>query len=56
CNHYYQHEPTHSRAIDPSDHQRGKTIKMDCNAHVNLNLIHGLTLWQVTLVDRDHNH
>lgn len=56
CNHYHQHEPTHSMAIDPSDHRRGKTIKTGCNAHVNLNLIRGSTLWQVTLTNWDHNH
>ncbi|KAG2093883.1 uncharacterized protein F5147DRAFT_525064, partial [Suillus discolor] len=56
CNHYHQHEPTHSMAIDSSDHRRGKTIKTGCNAHVNLNLIHGSTLWQVTLTNWDHNH
>ncbi|KAG2093763.1 uncharacterized protein F5147DRAFT_585265, partial [Suillus discolor] len=43
-------------AIDHSDHRRGKTIKTGCNAHVNLNLICGSTLWQVTLTNWDHNH
>jgi hypothetical protein len=56
CNHYYQHKPTHLMAIDPSDHRKGKTIKTGCGAHVNLNLTHGSTLWQVTLVDWEHNH
>ncbi|KAG2355052.1 hypothetical protein BDR07DRAFT_1493700 [Suillus spraguei] len=43
-------------AIDPSDHHRGKTIKTGYNAHVNLNLIHGSTLWQGTFTDWNHNH
>lgn len=55
CNHYYHHRPTHSNAIDPSDHRRGKTIKTNCTAHVNLNRIAN-SIWHVTFIDWTHNH
>lgn len=54
CNHYDQPRPSHSMAIDPTDHRKGKTIKTGCLAHVNINLNHGL--WCITLADWDHNH
>ena len=55
CNHYHHHTPTHSMAIDPSDHHRGKTIKTGCNAHVNVNWQPG-GHWHVTMVNWKHNH
>jgi len=49
--------PTHLATIDPSDHRKGKTIKTDCGAHVNLNQVQGTTdSWHVTTVNWAHNH
>ena len=56
CNHYHHPTPTHSPWIDPSDHRRGKSIKTDCKAHVNVNRIQYSTSWHVTLANWDHNH
>lgn len=56
CNHYYHATPVHSTAIDPGDHRRGKTIKTECFAHVNVNRIAGSSLYHVTLTHWDHNH
>jgi hypothetical protein len=54
CNHYYRHKSTHLSHIDPSDHRKGKTIKTDCNARVNINCVRGL--WDITLAELNHNH
>ena len=56
CNHYHCPTPTHSHLIDPSDHRKGKSIKTDCMAHVNVNQIRHSTLWHVTVTDWEHNH
>jgi hypothetical protein len=56
CNHYYRAFPVHSTAIDPADHRRGKTIKSECSAHVNVNRIASSSLYHVTLTHWDHNH
>jgi len=56
CNHYYRAVPVHSAAIDPSDHRRGKTIKTECFAHVNVNRIASSSLYHITLTHWDHNH
>ncbi|KIJ10861.1 hypothetical protein PAXINDRAFT_85394, partial [Paxillus involutus ATCC 200175] len=56
CNHYANYIPSHSPSIDPSDHRTGKTIKTNCTVHANLNRITGASMWQVTLLDWDHNH
>jgi len=56
CNHYHHPTPTHSAWIDPSDHRKGKSIKTNCMAHVNVNQIQHSTLWHVTLANWDHNH
>lgn len=42
--------------IDPADHRRGKTIKTECFAHVNINHIANSSLYHVTLTHWDHNH
>ena len=55
CNHYQHHIPTHLESIDPSDHRKGKTIKTECLAHVNVNRIQG-GLWHITTVAWEHNH
>ncbi|KAH7903228.1 hypothetical protein BJ138DRAFT_1020965, partial [Hygrophoropsis aurantiaca] len=56
CNHYYHSTPTHSPFLDPSDHRKGKTVKTDCDAHVNLNHILGTEQWKVTFIKWEHNH
>ena len=56
CNHYHHPTPTHSGSIDPSDHHKGKSIKTNCMAHVNVNRIQNSTLWHITLANWDHNH
>jgi hypothetical protein len=56
CNHYYHAVPVHSTVIDPADHRRGKTIKTECLAHVNINRISNSSLYHVTLTHWDHNH
>lgn len=56
CNHYHEHTPHHLSDIDPSDHRRGKTIKTNCFARVNLNRILDTNQWKVTLTHWDHNH
>ncbi|KAF7361212.1 hypothetical protein MSAN_01153300 [Mycena sanguinolenta] len=56
CNHYYRHAPTHLQTIDPSDHRRGKSIKTDCMAHVNLSRSAADGTWHVSLTDWKHNH
>lgn len=56
CNHYYRHKPTHLPTIDPSDHRRGKTIKTDCMAHVNLSRSAADGTWHVSMTDWKHNH
>ena len=56
CNHYHRPTPIHSHLIDPSDHRKGKSIKTDCMAHVNVNQIRHSTLWHVTFTDWNHNH
>ena len=56
CNHYHRPTPTHSHLIDPSDHCKGKLIKTDCMAHVNVNQIRHSTLWHITIMDWEHNH
>ena len=55
CNHYYHHIPSHLASIDPSDHRKGKTIKTECLAHVNVNRIQG-GFWHITTVAWEHNH
>jgi hypothetical protein len=39
CNHYHHPTPSHSHSIDISDHHRGKSIKTNCMAHINVNRI-----------------
>ncbi|KAF5329147.1 hypothetical protein D9611_013180 [Ephemerocybe angulata] len=56
CRQYYHHTPTHSPYIDPAEHRESKTVKCGCNARVNVNRISGTSLWNVTLVDFEHNH
>ena len=56
CNHYYHAVPVHSTVIDPADHRRGKTIKTECLAHVNINRIANSSLYHVTFTHWDHNH
>jgi hypothetical protein len=56
CNHYYHAVPVHSTVIDPADHRRGKTIKTECLAHVNINCISNSSLYHVTLTHWDHNY
>ncbi|KAG0693357.1 hypothetical protein DFH29DRAFT_816387, partial [Suillus ampliporus] len=56
CNHYHEHTPLHLPDIDPSNHRRGKTIKTNCFARVNLNHILDTNQWKVTLTHWDHNH
>jgi hypothetical protein len=55
CNHYYSHQPVHSIAVDPSDHREGKSVKTECNAHVNVNR-RADGLWYLTTVIFEHNH
>ncbi|KAF8959344.1 hypothetical protein BDZ97DRAFT_1667343, partial [Flammula alnicola] len=55
CNHYYQHVPVHSIDLDPADHRKGKSIRTDCQAHVNVSRQDG-GKWRITLVDWEHNH
>ncbi|KAF8837068.1 hypothetical protein BDN67DRAFT_868246, partial [Paxillus ammoniavirescens] len=56
CNHYHTYHATHLPYLDPADLRKGRTIKTDCGAHVNLNRLRGSSLWRVTLVDWSHNH
>ncbi|KAJ7465199.1 hypothetical protein FB451DRAFT_1179375 [Mycena latifolia] len=55
CNHYHRHIPTHLDTIDPSDYRKGKTIKTDCTAHVNL-CCNGDGSWRVSMTSWKHNH
>jgi hypothetical protein len=56
CNHYRAPLHTHNPAIDPSDHCKGKTIRSECMAHVNINRITGTDIWRITLANWFHNH
>lgn len=56
CNRYYHRKAKHLPHLDPSDYRQGKTIKTDCNAHVNFNRIPNSTQWHVTTFDIMHNH
>ena len=56
CNHYHHPTPTHLHSIDPSDHRKGKSIKTNCMAHVNVNQIRHSSLWHVTFTNWNHNH
>lgn len=56
CNHYHRHTPTHLPTIDPSDYRRGKTIKTDCMAHVNITRSAADGTWHVTMTNWNHNH
>jgi len=56
CNNYHHLTPTHSGLIDHSDHHKGKSIKTNCMAHVNINWIQHSTLWHITFANWDHNH
>jgi len=55
CNHYYRHKPVHLQSIDPSNHREGKSIKTDCDAHVNI-IRQANGLWNVSVVSWIHNH
>lgn len=54
CNHCERPWPTHSLSIDPSDHRKGKSIQIDCPAHVNLSCAGGP--WHITKAVWQHNH
>ncbi|KIJ19111.1 hypothetical protein PAXINDRAFT_70136 [Paxillus involutus ATCC 200175] len=56
CNRYHTYHATHLPYLDPADLQKGRTIKTNCGAHVNLNRLRGSSLWHVTLVNWSHNH
>ncbi|KAK0219568.1 hypothetical protein EDD85DRAFT_780463 [Armillaria nabsnona] len=56
CNHCEEPQATHSVAIDPADHRRGRTWRTDCKAHVNANRQAGTGLWRITHIDWTHNH
>ncbi|KAH6890254.1 hypothetical protein BKA70DRAFT_1234738 [Coprinopsis sp. MPI-PUGE-AT-0042] len=40
CCSYYTHVPAHDTSLDPSDWRESKTIKCNCDAHVNINRSH----------------
>ena len=56
CNHYQQHVSVHLLNIDPSNFHNGRSIRTDCEAHVNLNRIPNTDLWHITTINWDHNH
>ncbi|KAF8815064.1 hypothetical protein BYT27DRAFT_7080897, partial [Phlegmacium glaucopus] len=56
CNCYRQHLPVHSVKIDPADHRKGKSIRTSCEACVNVNRVHETGMWNITLVEWEHNH
>lgn len=56
CSCYQKHNPTHLDTIDPADHRRGKSVRTDCTARVNINRVGASDLWTITTVDLKHNH
>ena len=55
CNHQSKHIPQHSLAIDPSDRRLGRSVSVECEAHVNVcQPVSGG--WHVTVADFEHNH
>ncbi|TEB18476.1 hypothetical protein FA13DRAFT_1580842, partial [Coprinellus micaceus] len=56
CNHYSTHVPCHLSTVDPSDHRKGRSIKTNCFAHVNINRVRETGDFRITFIDCTHNH
>ena len=55
CNRYSNPIPQHLLAIDPSDHRHGRSVRIGCDAHVNVcQPVAGG--WHVTVTNFKHNH
>ncbi|TEB38589.1 hypothetical protein FA13DRAFT_1619768, partial [Coprinellus micaceus] len=56
CNHYQKAKPKRKPGIDPSDQRRGKSIRTECFAHVNINYSRQAGVWKIGVTDWNHNH
>ena len=54
CNRQSHHLPKHNMSLDPSDHRRGRSVRVGCQAHVNV--CQNAGGWHVTVADFEHNH
>ncbi|KAG9028241.1 hypothetical protein FS837_003939 [Tulasnella sp. UAMH 9824] len=56
CSSYQGGPDHHQLSIHPGNRRRGKTIRTECMAHVNINQVTGSTHYYLSLVDTEHNH
>ena len=56
CSCYGPAVHTHNDILDPTRHRQGRTVRTNCNAHVNLNRIGNTEAFRLSTVDNEHNH
>lgn len=56
CSSYQGGPERHRLSIHPGNRRRGKTIRTECMAHININRVKGSSRYYLSLVDTHHNH